>query len=117
MLLRRAKISYNQGELEMTQVERMIFDEALDKAWGQAMKEGKKAEEEEGRKEGRKEGKREEGKREGEKLGAAKAELLSIKNLMSTMKLTPEQAMNALKIPAANRQKYLAKLAKNNHIH
>ena len=40
----------------MTQVERMIFDEALDKAWGQAMKEGKKAEEEEGRKEGRKEG-------------------------------------------------------------
>lgn len=112
MLLRRAKISYNQGELEMTQVERMIFDEALDKAWGQAMKEGKKAEEEEGRKEGRKEG-----KREGEKLGAAKAELLSIKNLMSTMKLTPEQAMNALKIPAANRQKYLAKLAKNNHIH
>ncbi|MCI9148844.1 MAG: hypothetical protein HFG73_11440 [Hungatella sp.] len=96
----------------MTQVERMIFDEALDKAWGQAMKEGKKAEEEEGRKEGRKEG-----KREGEKLGAAKAELLSIKNLMSTMKLTPEQAMNALKIPAANRQKYLAKLAKNNHIH
>ena len=36
---------------------------------------------------------------------------------MSTMKLTPEQAMNALKIPAANRQKYLAKLAKNNHIH
>ena len=112
MLLRRAKISYNQGELEMTQVERMIFDEALDKAWGQAMKEGKKAEEEEGRKEGRKEG-----KREGEKLRAAKAELLSIKNLMSTMKLTPEQAMNALKIPAANRQKYLAKLAKNNHIH
>lgn len=36
--------------------------------------------------------------------------LSSIVNLMDTMKLTAEQAMDAIKIPAADRGKYAARL-------
>ena len=45
----------------------------------------------------------EEGLREEEKL-------VDIRNLMSTMKWSAEQAMQALKIPEADRPKYSAKL-------
>ena len=38
--------------------------------------------------------------------------LSSIQNLMETMKLTVEQAMDALKIPEADRQKYIELLGK-----
>ncbi len=36
--------------------------------------------------------------------------LETIKNLMDTMKWTAEQAMSAMKIPEADRGKYIAKL-------
>lgn len=49
---------------------------------------------------------REEGKLEGK----AEAICLSIKNLMATMKWTAKQAMDALQIPEAEREKYRAKL-------
>ena len=36
--------------------------------------------------------------------------LVSIRNLMDTLKLTADQAMTALKIPPEDQAKYLAKL-------
>jgi predicted transposase YdaD len=60
---------------------------------------------EEGRKEGRKEG-REEGRKEGRET----ANLNSIKNLMETLEISAENAMDLVKIPAEEREKYLAKL-------
>lgn len=60
---------------------------------------------EEGRKEGRKEG-REEGRKEGTEI----AILNSIKNLMETLDISAEKAMDLVKIPAEEREKYLAKL-------
>lgn len=51
---------------------------------------------------------------EGQEIGVEKGEdnafLSSIMNLMDTMKLTAEQAMDAIKIPAADRGKYAARL-------
>ena len=44
--------------------------------------------------------------------GATDSLLSSIRNLMETMKLTVEQAMDALKIPEADRQKYIELLGK-----
>ena len=42
-----------------------------------------------------------------EEKGVAKGILTSIKNLMETMGLTIEQAMTALKVPDAEKQKYM----------
>ena len=42
--------------------------------------------------------------------GKEAAILMSIKNLMTTLKLTKQQAMDALLIPLAEQSKYLAKL-------
>ena len=42
--------------------------------------------------------------------GKEAAILMSIKNLMTTLKLTKQQAMDALLIPLADQAKYLAKL-------
>ena len=60
---------------------------------------------EEGREIGREIG-REEGREEGRK----ETELLSIRNLMDTLKLTAQQAMDALKISPADQQRYLSML-------
>ena len=49
---------------------------------------------------------REDGKKEGVQEGV----LLSIKNLMETMNLTPQRAMDALLVPETDRAGYLAKL-------
>ena len=68
---------------------------------------------EEGRKEGRKEGReegRKEGREEGRKEGRETANLNSIKNLMETLEISAENAMDLVKIPAEEREKYLAKL-------
>ena len=50
----------------------------------------------------------------GRKEGAAQTMLNSIKNLMETLGLTIEQAMSALKVPDADRPKYLELLANSN---
>ena len=64
------------------------------------------------RKESRSEGRQEgiqEGRREGMREGKDEGILSSLKNLMSNMNLTLQQAMDALGIPAADRPKYMAK--------
>ena len=62
-----------------------------------------KYEREEGRKEGRKEG-----RDEGRKEGRDETLISSIRNLMVTLNLTAQQAMEALRIPADEQKKYLA---------
>jgi predicted transposase/invertase (TIGR01784 family) len=57
------------------------------------------------REEGRKEG-REEGRKEGAEI----ATLNSIKNLMETLEISAEKAMDLEKIPAEERERYLTKL-------
>ena len=61
------------------------------------------------REEGRKEG-REEGRKEGRKEGAEIATLNSIKNLMETLEISAEKAMDLEKIPTEERERYLTKL-------
>ncbi|MBQ7502558.1 hypothetical protein IJT93_07575, partial [bacterium] len=54
------------------------------------------------------------GKAEGIAIGEAKGQnaerIFSIQNLMETLNFTAEQAMDALKIPAEEQQKYLAQI-------
>ena len=57
---------------------------------------------EEGRKEGREEGRRKE--------GTEIANLYIIKNLMETLEISAEKAIDLVKIPAEEREKYLAKM-------
>lgn len=64
---------------------------------------------EEGRKEGLQEG-RKEGIIEGMKKGQEDERLSSIKNIMVNLKLTADEAMDALKIPAGERKKYMTML-------
>ena len=61
------------------------------------------------REEGRKEG-REEGRKEGREEGTEIANLKSIKNLMETLEISAEKAIDLVKIPAEEREKYLAKM-------
>lgn len=61
--------------------------------------------EEKGRQEGR-----QEGRREGRKEGIEQTRLESIRNIMDSLALTAQQAMDALKIPVEDRPKYEAKL-------
>jgi len=53
---------------------------------------------------------KEEGRQEGRQEGVDETRLESIKNIMETLKLTAQQAMEALKIPNGDRPKYAAKL-------
>jgi len=53
---------------------------------------------------------REEGRKEGRKEGKEIANLNSIKNLMETLDISAENAMDLVKIPAEEREKYIAKL-------
>ncbi len=53
---------------------------------------------------------REEAREEGREEGRETNTMESIRNLMETLKLTAEQAMAALKVPAEDQQKYLDKL-------
>lgn len=46
------------------------------------------------------------------RAGAAQNMLISIRNLMESMNWTVEQAMTALKVPDADRPKYLERLSK-----
>ena len=62
-----------------------------------------------GRAEGRAEGLAE-GRAEGHTEGIVQATLSSIRNLMETMHLTVQQAMDALKIPASEQEKYASQL-------
>ena len=68
---------------------------------------------EEGRKEGWEEGRkegREEGRKEGREEGTETANLSNLKNLMEALKISAESAIDLVKIPAEEREKYLAKL-------
>ena len=53
---------------------------------------------------------REEGREEGRKEGAEIATLNSIKNLMETLEISAEKAMDLEKIPTEERERYLTKL-------
>ena len=75
--------------------------------------EGRKEGREEGRKEGREEGRkegREEGRKEGREEGTETANLSNLKNLMEALRISAESAIDLVKIPAEEREKYLAKL-------
>ena len=74
-----------------------VWDKAMEAGMEAGMKAGMEAGMEAGRKE-----------------GAAQTMLNSIKNLMETLGLTIEQAMSALKVPDADRPKYLELLANSN---
>ena len=50
------------------------------------------------------------GRKEGRKEGIDQNRVENIKNLMKTLKLTAQQAMDALLIPAADQSEYLTKL-------
>lgn len=47
---------------------------------------------------------------DGEAIGLEKGTLKAIKNIMSTLKLTAEQAMTALRIPETDKRKYADRL-------
>ena len=53
---------------------------------------------------------REEGREEGRQEGVDQSRVESIKSIMETLKPTAQQAMDALKIPAADQAKYMARL-------
>ena len=59
---------------------------------------------------------KEEGREEGRELGISEGKtestLVSIRNLMKSMNLSDEQAMDALMIPAEEREKYIKLLSK-----
>ena len=63
----------------------------------------------EGRREGRSEGRRE-GIRKGRSEGRREGKAEAIRNLMESMSMTAEQAMEALKIPAGEFGKYMTLL-------
>ena len=50
------------------------------------------------------------GKAIGEASGIEKTRIESIKNVMESLKMTAQQAMDVLKIPVAERDKYASKL-------
>ena len=54
----------------------------------------------------------EKGRREGRQEGRQEGVILSLMNLMKNMKLTKEQAMEALGIPESEREEYTRELAK-----
>ena len=64
---------------------------------------------EEGREKGIEEGIKE-GRKEGIKEGREEAQLTAIKNIMQSLKMTAKQAMEVLKVPGSEQEKYLAKL-------
>ncbi len=64
---------------------------------------------EEAREDGLEQG-RTEGRAEGHKEGVFKTTLASIRNLMDTLHLTMQQAMDALKIPPSEQEKYASQL-------
>ena len=53
---------------------------------------------------------REEGRLEGREEGRGEEQLSSIRNLMKTLKLTAQQAMDALEIPPSDQKNFLAML-------
>ena len=53
---------------------------------------------------------REEGRKEGREEGVDQSRIDSIKSLMNTLKLTAQQAMEALSIPLSEQSRYLTKL-------
>ncbi len=63
-----------------------------------------------GREEGRKEG-RAQGKAEGKAEGKLQAITVSLRNLMETLGLSLQEAMNALRIPEAEQQYYREQLS------
>ena len=73
----------------------------------EGLMEGRKEGRREGRREGREEGRRE-GRKEGREEGRDSERLSSIRNIMKSFRLTAQQAMDALGIPAAEQPKYEA---------
>lgn len=80
------------------------IDKILEEATAKAAEEAEKAAEEAAEKAAEK------AMEKGMEKGADNAILISVKNLMETMKLTAEQAMDAIKVPMESRSKYLSRL-------
>ena len=96
------------GDAFTDEIERAVTEAKEHKRWRQeymTLLERDERMREEGRKEGRKEG-REEGRKEGRET----ANLNSIKNLMETLEISAEKAMDLEKIPTKERERYLTKL-------
>ncbi len=85
------------------------FDHLLDQGIAEGRAEGKAEGRAEGRAEGKAEG-RAEGEARGEARGKEETSLNDIRNVMEGFKVTAQQAMDVLKIPPAEREKYLARL-------
>ncbi len=83
--------------------------EGLEEGREEGRKEGRQEGRKEGRQEGRTEGRRE-GREEGRQEGQRETLLETINNLMTNMKWTAEQAMEAMGIPAEKWGSYKAKL-------
>ncbi len=93
----------------------MTYELKIQEEREEGRKEGRKEGRIEGRKEGRIEGRKEgrieghkEGRKEGRVEGIDFALITTIRNLMETMNLTAQQAMEAMKIPASDQKKYAA---------
>ena len=72
----------------------------------EGLAEGRAEGREEGLVEGRAEG-REEGRAEGREEGIGISRLADIRNIMAGLNMSPQQAMNILKIPVDDRRKYI----------
>ena len=91
----------------------LMREEGRKEGWEEGRKEGREEGRKEGREEGRKEGReegRKEGREEGREEGTETANLSNLKNLMEALKISAESAIDLVKIPAEEREKYLAKL-------
>ena len=55
-----------------------------------------------------------EGEARGEVIGMEKERLVALKRIIKNMKLTAEQAMNALEIPMSERKRYTSLLESGN---
>ena len=103
------KVKTEEGE----RVEYMTFAMKMRDEWKAGMSEGRMEGRKEGRKEGIKEGRKEgrkegikEGRKEGEKSGAQKERAANLQHLVAQLKISAEQAMDLLQVPAAERPMY-----------
>ena len=91
----------------------MTFAMKMRDEWKAGMSEGRMEGRKEGRKEGIKEGRKEgrkegikEGRKEGIKSGAQKERAANLQHLVAQLKISAEQAMDLLQVPAAERPMY-----------
>ena len=95
------KVKTEEGE----RVEYMTFAMKMREEWKAGVSAGRMEGHIVGRKEGIKEG-RKEGRKEGIKEGAQQDRAASLRSLMSKLKVSAEEAMDLLEVPAAERPMY-----------